>query len=164
MTALHRALQASLIPCSCVAEDASADALEGESTGKDLAEDRRDVADAHDDDHDAGQDIENRHEGHHERGDLADALDAAEGNEGDDHGDQDAGDQRGDAEEIVQGTGDLTALGDVADAEGGKAAQETENDRHPAPVFAIQSGIRQGCLLLTLLFNIILEILPIAIR
>ena len=30
--------------------------------------------------------------------------------------------------------------------------------------FLLRSGIRQGCLLLTLLFNIILEILPIAIR
>ena len=119
-----------------VAEDAAADALEGEGTGKDLAEDRGDVADAHDDNHDAGQDVENRHEGHQERGDLADALDAAEGNEGDDHGDQDAGDQRGDAEEIAQSTGDLTALGDVADAEGGKAAQEAEDNRHPAPVLA----------------------------
>ncbi len=100
-----------------VAEDAAADALEGEGTGKDLAEDRGDVADTHDDNHDAGQDVENRHEGHQQRGHLADALDAAEGDEGNDHGDQDAGDQRGDAEEIAQSTGDLTALGDVADAE-----------------------------------------------
>ena len=119
-----------------IAEDTAADAFEREGAREDLAEDGGDVADAHDDDHNAGQDIEDRHEGHQQRGDLADALDAAECDKRDDHGDQNARGNGGNMKEIAQRARDLTALGDVADAEGGEAAQQAEDDRHPFPALA----------------------------
>ena len=119
-----------------VAEETASDTLKGKGTRKDLAEDGRNVADAHNDDHDAGYNIEDRHEGHQQRGHLADALDAAERNQRDDKGDQNTGHHGRHMEEVAQRTGDFAALGNVADAERSKAAQQAEDDGHPFPAFA----------------------------
>ena len=39
-------------------------------------------------------------------------------------------------EQVAQGAGDLVALGDIADAERGKAAQKAEDDGKPFPALA----------------------------
>ena len=69
-----------------IAEKTAADALEGEGARKNLSEDGRDVCDAHEDQNDAGDNVEDGHERNQQGSDLADALDAAEGDEGHDHG------------------------------------------------------------------------------
>ena len=118
-----------------ITKEAPADTLEGEGTGKNPAKHCRDLADAHDDQDDTGQNVEHRHEGNKKLGDFADALDAAQSDQCNHKRDQEAGQHRREVEQVSQRAGDLTALGNVADTEGGKAAQQTEDNCQPLPFF-----------------------------
>ena len=119
-----------------VAKDAAAHGLKAEGAGEDGAQHAGDVGNAHEDDHNARRHIEHGHEGDQQGGDLTDALYAADDHNGHHHGKDDAACQGGNAEQAVESAGDLAGLGDVADAEGGQAAQDGEDDGQPLPVFA----------------------------
>ena len=137
------------------ADRAAESGLDGEGVAEDQTECLTDVLDVYDQNDERGQNVNNRHNGHQLFGDLADALHAADNDEGDndggDHADDDAGHGHGLAEQHdrrglyiaaegvnggVDGGGDGVDLGHVADAEGGDETEHTEDGGEPAPTLA----------------------------
>ena len=119
-----------------IAEDAASHCLEAEGALDDQHQGRGDLGDAQEDDQDAGRDVEHGHHRHQIGGDRADTLDAADQHEAHQHCQDDAGHQLVETEEVLQGRGDLGALGDVADAEAGQPAEDREDDGQPFPALA----------------------------
>ena len=127
-----------------VAENAAADGPKAESVAEDGAEGRRKLGNAHDDQDDTSQNVENSHKGNQVGGHLADTLNTAQNDDGDQNGKDDTDDQADrfdllgirNACQTHDGAGDLAGLGNVADAEGGQTAQDGEDDRQPLPVLA----------------------------
>ena len=118
-------------------ERAHKDALEGVGDSGDV-----------DNDHNQGRDhIDDRHDGHQQGAHVADPLNAAHQDDEHDDGGDDA-DHQGDdlllalsggdkaRDRLVDGAGDGVDLGHVADAEGGQAAEEGEDDSQPLPLGA----------------------------
>ena len=125
------------------------DRLGGKGAGEDQLEGLPDVPGVGGDDNEGEEDVEKAHEGDELFRDGADALDAAEEDQGHQEGHDDAADQadeelaagivrRGDegGDGVIDGAHDGVGLGAVADAEGGQHGEEAEEAAQPLPVLA----------------------------
>ena len=128
------------------ANDTTGDTAGGESTLEDVVEHGGQGVGIANDHDQAGQDVDDCHDGHQLLGDSAQALDAAEQNHG---GQDDQDDAQDDVDQGllvkvgveggdhgVDGRGDVAHLHGVADAEGCQGRKDTEDSTQPLPVLA----------------------------
>ena len=114
---------------------------QAERPGQDVGKGPGHLVDAQNDQSQTRQNVKGRHKGDQVGGDLSDALDAPQhhhrhhGGQHQTHRQTHGGRTLGPGEAHHR-TGDLAALGDVADAEAGQHPQNGKQHRQPFPVFA----------------------------